>query len=235
MMDGILDFARGPLFRFSFAILVFGLLRILALDLYGAYEAYRRAGDKTLPWRLITRRSFQWFFPVNRVFRNRPFYSVFSIVFHIGLLLVPIFLFAHVQLWQKTIGISWPSLPKVWADWLTACTVVFAVALFIGRVLSRSSSFLSRKQDYLWPLVLIVPFVTGFICANANIGPNGYRLAMLIHVLSANLIFTLIPFTKIAHCVLMPLSQFISNLAWKFPANTDEDICTTLNKKGAPV
>ncbi len=234
-MDGILDFARGPLFRFSFAILVFGLLRILALDLYGAYEAYRRAGDKTLPWRLITRRSFQWFFPVNRIFRNRPFYSVFSIVFHIGLLLVPIFLFAHVQLWQKAIGISWPSLPKVWADWLTAGTVVFALALFIGRALSRSSSFLSRKQDYLWPLALIVPFVTGFICANANISPSGYRLAMLIHVLSANLIFILIPFTKIAHCVLMPLSQFISNLAWKFPANTDEDVCTTLNKKGAPV
>ena len=61
------------------------------------------------------------------------------------------------------------------------------------------------------------------------------RLTLLVHVLSAELIFILIPFTKIAHCVLMPLSQFISNLAWKFPANTDEDVCTTLNKKGAPV
>ena len=234
-MEAVLDFARGPLFRFSFAVLMFGLLRILLLDLFGAYEAYRRAGDKTLPWALITRRSLQWFFPVNRVFRNRPFYSILSILFHVGLLLVPIFLLAHVQLWQKAVGISWPTLPKVVADWLTASVVVFALALFIGRVFSRSSSFLSRKQDYLWPLILAIPFITGFVCANTGIGPGGYRLAMLIHVLSAELIFILIPFTKIAHCVLMPLSQFISNLAWRFPAGTDEDVCTTLNKKGAPV
>ena len=58
---------------------------------------------------------------------------------------------------------------------------------------------------------------------------------MLIHVYAGNLIMVMIPFTKIAHCVLMPLSQFISNLAWKFPAGTDDDVCTTLNKKGAPV
>jgi hypothetical protein len=58
---------------------------------------------------------------------------------------------------------------------------------------------------------------------------------MLIHILSADLIFILIPFTKIAHCVLMPFSQIICTLAWKFPPNTDEDIAITLNKKGVPV
>ncbi|MFC1475805.1 hypothetical protein ACFLQW_02240 [Candidatus Zixiibacteriota bacterium] len=234
-MDAILDFARGPLFRFSLAIMALGLLRILILDLYGAYEAYRRAGDKTLPWPLIARRSMQWFFPVNRVFRNRPFYSIFSILFHVGLLLVPIFLLAHIQLWQKAIGVSWWALPKVWADWLTVGTIVFALALFVGRAISRSSSFLSRKQDFLWPMLLIVPFITGFVCAALNVSPRLYQLMMVFHVLSANLIFILIPFTKIAHCVLMPLSQFISNLAWRFPAGTDDDVCTTLNKKGAPV
>jgi hypothetical protein len=58
---------------------------------------------------------------------------------------------------------------------------------------------------------------------------------MLLHILSAELIFILIPFTKIAHCVLMPISQLICTLGWKFPADTDDAICTTLNKKGAPV
>jgi hypothetical protein len=58
---------------------------------------------------------------------------------------------------------------------------------------------------------------------------------MLLHVLSAELIFVLLPFTKIAHCVIMPLSQFVITLAWKFPANTDEDVVVTLNKKGEPV
>jgi nitrate reductase gamma subunit len=104
-----------------------------------------------------------------------------------------------------------------------------------GRILSRSSSFLSRKQDYLWPLLLVIPFISGFICAHLNVSAKFYAISMLVHVLSGNLIFILIPFTKIAHCILMPLSQVVSTFAWKFPPETDEKITTTLNKKGAPV
>lgn len=234
-MDAWLSFARGPLFRFSLAVLILGLARILILDIWAAREAYRKAGDKSVPWKLIFSRGLEWFFPVRRVFRNRPLYSVFSILFHIGLLLVPIFLFAHIQLWGKAIGLSWPALPHRVAQWLTISTVVFAVALIVGRALSRSSSFLSRRQDYLWPVILLVPFVTGFVCAHMNVSPAAYRASMLIHVFSGDLIFILIPFTKIAHCVLMPLSQMICTLAWKFPPDTDDAVCTTLDKKGAPV
>jgi nitrate reductase gamma subunit len=127
------------------------------------------------------------------------------------------------------------TLPYNLAYWLTVSTIVFAIALIIGRIFNKSSSFISRKQDYLWPVLLIIPFITGFVCANLNVDPKSYQFFMLMHVLSGDLIFVLIPFTKIAHCVLMPLSQVVCTLAWKFPPNTDEDICTTLNKKGAPV
>jgi nitrate reductase gamma subunit len=234
-METLLDFARGPLFRLSLAVMILGLLRILLLDLYGAWEAYRRAGDKTIPWGLTIRRTLQWLFPAERVIRSRPFYSVFSILFHVGLLLVPIFLFAHIQLWREAVGIGWPALPKSVADWLTLSTILFGLLLFIGRVSSRSSNFISRKQDYLWPLVLVLPFASGYICANLPVSASVYQLSMLVHVLSGEAIFLLLPFTKIAHCVLMPLSQFISAVAWRFPADTDEAVCTTLNKKGAPV
>ena len=234
-MESWLEFARGPLFRLSFAILILGLLRILFLDIWGAYKAYRKAGDKSMPWKLIFSRSMEWLFPVKRVAHNRPLYSIFSILFHIGLLLVPLFLFAHVKFWEKSVGISWIILPYNLAFWLTVSTIVFAIALIIGRVFNKSSSFISRKQDYLWPVLLLIPFVTGFVCANLNVDPKSYQFFMLMHVLSGDLIFILIPFTKIAHCVLMPLSQVVCTLAWKFPPKTDEDICTTLNKKGAPV
>jgi nitrate reductase gamma subunit len=234
-MDALLDFARGPLFRFCLAIMIVGLLRVILMDLVAAIEGYRKAGDKTMPWGYMIRRTFQWFFPVNRVFINRPLYSVFSILFHVGLLLVPIFLFAHVELWRSGLGFGWWTLPKAWADWLTISTIVFALALVIGRIASRESRFLSRKQDYLWPLLLLVPFVTGYICANLGVSATIYQLSMLIHVLSGNLILVLLPFTKIAHCVLMPYSQFINGIAWRFPAETDDAVCTTLNKKGAPV
>lgn len=234
-MDALLEFAGGPLFRFSLAIMLLGLARILILDLWSAFEAYRRAGDKVLPWGVIISRSLEWLIPVRRVFNNRPIYSVLSILFHIGLLIVPIFLFAHIELWKGAVGIAWPALPYDWALWLTVMTILCALALLIGRAASRTSSYLSRKQDYLWPAILLIPFITGFFCAHVNITPQVYRLLMFIHVFSADLIFVLIPFTKIAHCIIMPLSQFIATLAWKFPPETDEKICVTLNKKGDPV
>lgn len=234
-MESWLEFARGPLFRLCFAIMILGLVRIFFLDIWGIIKAYRKAGDKNMPWKLIISRGLEWFFPVNKVARNRPVYSIFSVLFHIGLLIVPIFLFAHVNLWQDSVGIYWPTIPYSWAFWLTLSTIVFAVALLIGRLFNKSSSFLSRKQDYLWPLLLLIPFVTGFVCAHLNVNPGTYQFFMLMHVLAGNLIFILIPFTKIAHCVLMPLSQVVCTIAWKFPPNTDEDVCTTLNKKGAKV
>lgn len=234
-MDSLLEIAKGPLFRLSFALLVLGLIRIFFLDIRGAYKAYKKTDDKKMPWKLIFSRTWEWLFPLKRLKGNFRFYSVFSILFHIGLIVVPIFLFAHIRFWKGSIGISWISLPYNWAFWLTVSTIIFAFALFISRLVSTTTRALSKKQDYLWLLLLLIPFVTGFICANLIVSPDSYRFFMLMHVLSGELIFVLIPFSKIAHCVLTPLSQIICTLAWKFPPETDDKICTTLNKKGARV
>jgi len=234
-MENLLDFAQGPLFRICFTIMVLGLLRIFVIDIWSAFAAYRRAGDKSMPWDLIINRTGEWLFPIKRYRNNRSIYSVFSIIFHIGLLITPIFLYAHVQLWKESVGISWITIPYSWAYWLTITTIISASALFLGRVFTLSSSYISRKQDYIWPLVLLIPFVTGFVCAHSNVSPANYQLFMVIHVLAGNTIFLLLPFTKLAHCVLMPLSQLVSTLAWKFPPETNEAVAKTLNKEGDTV
>lgn len=234
-MEALLEFARGPLFRVTFALMVLGLLRILILDFWGMVEAVRKAADKNIPWSLALSKTLGWLFPIRRVGAKRPFYSIISIVFHIGMIITPIFLFAHVSLWRDGLGFGWFTLGKEWADILTIVTIVAGLMLFLGRLFVVESRFISRKQDYLWPLLIIVPFVTGFICAQMTVSPAVYEYSMLIHILSAELLFILLPFTKIAHCVIMPLSQFIITVAWRFPDKTDEAVCTTLNKKGAPV
>ena len=117
------------------------------------------------------------------------------------------------------------------AFWLTLGTIAFAILLLIERLVVKSIHSLSRGQDYFWLVLLLFPFITGFICANVNIGAGLYQFLMLVHVLSGDLIFALIPFTKIAHCVLAPFSQIVDALAWKFPAATDEDIMKTLSAK----
>jgi nitrate reductase gamma subunit len=234
-VDAAIAFAQGPLFRLTFSIMLLGLIRLVVLDIINAVEAYRRAGDRSLAWSAAIGKTISWLFPLKRAFTQRPVYSVLSIVFHIGLIAVPVFLLAHIQLWHSSLGVSWWSLPPFWADLLTITTIVAGAALFFGRVGQRSAQALSRTQDYLWPLLLITPFITGYVCANTAMGPTMYQVTMLVHLFSAELIFLLIPFTKIAHCVLMPLSQFIIALAWRFPARVDDKICTTLRKKGAGV
>ena len=234
-MQDWLEFARGPLFRFTLAVMLLGMVRIVLLEVIAAVIAYRKAGDKTLPWGFIFRRTLQWFFPVQRLLARRPLFSVVSVLFHVGLLLVPIFLFAHIELWRGVLGFGWPALPKPVADWLTIGTIVAGAALVVARLSSSASRFLSRKQDFFWPPLILLPFISGYACANWALSPGAYQVSMLLHVVSAEMIFVLLPFTKIAHCVLMPFSQIVSNLAWKFPPETDDDVSATLNKRGAPV
>ncbi len=234
-MEALLDFAGGPLFRLTFAVMVLGLLRVFILDLWGMFEAYGKAKDKKIPWKQTLIRTVSWLLPVKKIPAARPFYSLISMLFHLAIIIVPVFLYAHVRLWQKSIGIGWFTLSQKAADTLTLLAVVFGLALLAGRAFSRNASFISRKQDYLWLLLLLIPFLTGYVCSNIPVSPKTYQLFMLAHILSGELIFVLIPFSKIAHLVLMPLSQFVSLLAWRFPPDTDEAICNTLGKKGAPV
>ncbi len=57
---------------------------------------------------------------------------------------------------------------------------------------------------------------------------------MLLHVYAAALIMLLIPFTKIAHCVLTPLSQIVTAVAWKFPPGAGDRVAATLGYADCP-
>jgi len=233
-VEAWIEFVRGPLFRLSFSIMVLGLLRLLWLTGVGIAEAYLRNSDRGLAWREILRQTLGWAFPFRRVGRARPLYSVASVLFHLGLLLVPLLLYAHVLLWRRAIGFGWPVLPKPMADGLTLLMLAAAAGLFVGRLADRRSRALSQMQDYVWPLLLAVPFVTGYACANLALAPRAYQTSMLLHLLSANAAMFLLPFTKIAHCVLQPLSQLVTAVSWKFVPGAGDQVAATLGYADRP-
>lgn len=233
-MEAWLDFGRGTLFRLAFALMALGLLRIFILTIVGVVESYRRNPDKILPWKEIGKQTLGWLAPVRRLWRQRPFYGTASLLFHVGLLAVPVFLAAHVLLWKRSAGIAWPAIPQTVADWLTLLVIATGVALFLGRAIPAAARALSRLQDYMWPLLLVVPFATGYVCSHAALSPKAYQAVMLLHVYAADLILILIPFTKIAHCVLAPLSQLVTGVAWKFPAGAGDRVAATLGYADRP-
>jgi nitrate reductase gamma subunit len=215
--------------------MLLGLIRLVALTVYRAVLSYLAAGDKRLLWSVVRQRTLWWLFPFARFKRTRAAYSMVSFVFHVGLIIVPLFLFAHVYLWERGLGIWLPALPAWLADVLTIVTIVAALALFAGRVGSSVSRTISRAEDFAWPLVLVLPFVSGFLASHPTWCPIDYHVMLLIHILSAELIFVLIPFSKIAHCVLVPFSQLVSDLGWRFPASAGRDVAKALGKESVPI
>lgn len=233
-MEAWIEFGRGPLFRLAFGLMVLGLLRIVALTAVGIAEAWRRNADHIIPWKQVWKTTVAWLFPVGRLWRMRPVYSVISFAFHVGLLLVPPLLASHILLWRRAAGIAWPALPQNAANWLTLVTIGAALALIIGRVSHRGSRSLSRFQDYVWPALLAAPFITGYLCSNVALAPRVYQWLMLIHIYTANLVMAIVPFTKIAHCALLPLSQAVTAVAWKFPAGAGDRVTATLGCAARP-
>lgn len=233
-MESWIEFGRGPLFRFAFVLMVLGLARLVLLTLAGIREVWRDMPDRRLPWKDLLRNTGGWLFPVGRLWRRRPVYSTVSFVFHAGLLLVPLALGAHVILWQRAVGFAWPAIPQALANWLTLAAIAGGAALFLMRAIHAATRALSRAQDLMWPLLLVVPFATGYLCANASLSPQAYRTLMFLHIYAADLILLLIPFTKIAHCVLAPFSQFVGAMSWKLAPGAGDRVAATLGYASQP-
>jgi len=103
-VEAWIDFGRGPLFRLAFSLMVLGLLRVVVLTVIGIVESYRRNLDRIVPWKDVGKQTLAWLFPIGRLWRKRPVYSTVSFLFHIGLIVVPLFLAAHVLLWERSVG-----------------------------------------------------------------------------------------------------------------------------------
>jgi nitrate reductase gamma subunit len=233
-MESWIEFGRGPLFRIAFALMMLGLLRAVALTLIGIVEAYWRSPDKIVNWREVRSQTLAWLFPIKRLWRARPVYSTLSFLFHVGLLVVPLFLAAHVLLWKRSTGLAWFAIPQNLANILTGLAIVAGVGLCLGRLSDSGARKMSRPQDFAWPLLLVVPFLSGFVCTNLAISAKAYQSFMLLHLYSANLIMLLIPFTKLSHCILAPLSQTVTAIAWKFPAGAGDRVAATLGYADRP-
>jgi hypothetical protein len=233
-MEAWLAWARGPLFRAAFAFMILGLLRHVGLTVWEMARAMRRAGDKSLPARAIVKATVRWLFPVRQL-RNRTLFSATTLLFHISILLVPIFLVGHVALWRQGLGISWPALPNSVADVLTLLAIVAAVALVVERAAPVDARSLSRFQDYALPLVIAVPFVSGFLAMHPALNPFRFESTLLVHVLSADLVMILIPVTKVAHCVLLPATQWVSEVGWHFPPDAGSRLAATLGKENEKI
>jgi nitrate reductase gamma subunit len=233
-MDTWIELARGPLFRISLAVLVLGLGYRFGVAIAQVTSAWRRAGDRKVPTRAVAAATLGWLFP-RRLLRAKPLYSVASFLFHVGILLVPLFLVGHVALLQRWLPAAWPRLSPTLADTLTVVCLVAMGVLIGGRLATRTSRHLSKPMDFMILVVLFLLVLFGFFSSHPAWSPFDARVMLLLHMLLGNLALVLTPTTKIAHCVLYPFTQLIFQLGWHFPAESGRHVAVALAKEEEPV
>jgi len=238
-MRAWLDFAEGPMFRFCLLVMVLGLLRLIYISIRDLRRMAKRTPDKSAdPWAMFWA-GFRWISPRRWLEGHKAPYTATSLVFHIGLILVPVFYLHHVTLWEGGLGLGQGGLPHLMtalvADVLTVITIVAGLALVIMRLADRQSRGMSRLQDWLLTPLCVAIFVTGFLASHPASNPFAYNATRLVHVMSANFIFLLMPVTKLAHVVLLPFSHAMSDLAWKIVPGVGLKVRTALGTPDRPV
>ena len=233
-MDVWLSWAMGPLFWTALVFMVVGLLRQLVLTVWEGARAYQKAGDKNIPVGRVTVATLKWLIPLDRL-GNRWLFSFTTVLFHVGVILVPLFLAGHIALWREGVGLSWPAIPNRLATLLTWIVILTSLAVVIQRAAARDSRTLSRFQDYALPFFIAVPFLSGFLVMHPAWNPFDRNPTLLVHVLSADLLIFMVPLTKLCHMILLPFTQLGSELAWHFPPDAGSRVGLALGKENEPI
>jgi nitrate reductase gamma subunit len=129
---------------------------------------------------------------------------VLFFVFHIGLVLTPIFLMAHNIILKERWGFSLPTIPESAADVLTIGVMVAAVFLVLRRISLSEVRILTTAYDYLVLGIAVAPFITGFIAHHISSASSCW---LILHIICGEIMLIAIPFTKLSHFVLFFMSR----------------------------
>jgi nitrate reductase gamma subunit len=202
------QFIAGPLLWISFGVLIVGLIVRTVLYIRGLnwqldrvpYKAHRLRGIRG-----AFRSVIHWIVPFWSVgWRAKPIFTTVYFVFHIGLVITPIFLTGHAVLIKERLGLNWPSIPMGPADALTIGVICSVVFIAIRRIALPEVRIVTTFYDYLLLLISVAPFLTGFLIVHQAPGNQFWLYA---HILSGEIMLVAIPFTKLYHVVGFFLSR----------------------------
>jgi len=222
-MAQMIDFLMGPFFAFSALLMILGLLRLFIITILDMRAAFRNARDKDIKFSKIIMETLIWMLPGKYTVNTSAVFSMISFIFHIGLIIVPVFLFEHIIIWKHIFKFGWPAIGKNAADVLTLISIVCGLILLGYRIFSQKRRNLSAARDYFFLILILVIFISGYLIPGETHFLS-FESRMLIHVLCGNLAMIIFPFTRLAHCILFPLVRLASAIAWHFPSNQGREL-----------
>ncbi|MDI6796069.1 MAG: nitrate reductase [Desulfatibacillaceae bacterium] len=198
-MTAIYSIIAGPLMWAVFAVFVIGCIwRVASL----AWTARKKDIAVYEYWsnRYAARSIAHWIVPFrSQSMRQNPATTTASFVFHITAIVTPLFLSAHILLFDEAFGISWPALPNAIADAFTILAIVSLAFLVGRRILVPGVRYLTTWGDFALLALVALPFVTGFWAYHLMPGAGW---ATILHILSGQALLVAIPFTRLSHMLL---------------------------------
>lgn len=225
-LQGALRTAQGPLFRFAIALALLGLGRIALLGISDLVAAFLVENDRAAYRRKLRLHALWLVFPSIVAHELHGFRSgarfaydlaldAVSLLFRALVVVLPIFLVAHVYLWERALGIAWPALPGRTADLLSIVTLASGLIVFLGRIYSPVLRRVEPVWSFFKPALLLIPFLTGTLARHPTWSPLDYHVVLLIHVVSAAIVLALLPFARLLSSVHVPLAVVAPDTAWR--------------------
>ncbi len=160
------SFFEGPFLLFSLVFFSAGVIVRLALSLYAIVKNRpdKEAGGGSLP-SIFAR----FMLPLHSLARRRPLYFSTRFLFHISLLVVPIWYSGHVALWEMSeLELSWTAIPDELADFMSIGIVLLILCFLIRRIADPYLRSISTFSDYFLLFMTGVPFLTGYMLTHGT-------------------------------------------------------------------
>ena len=145
------EFLTGPMLWVAFLVFVIGLARRVVLYIRGldwrlervAYGPGRKIGMKG-----ALSSVFQWLVPFGtHSWRKQPYFTIAFFLFHIGVVIVPLFLAGHMVIMQERFGFSLPALPMWFSDAFTVLAIAGGIMMVLRRIALPEVRFLTNMAD----------------------------------------------------------------------------------------
>ena len=197
------DVVRGPLVWI--ALLTFGVGIVIKLLLMVRTVRQDKTVMPAMSLKYSLRSVFHWVIPFGSdSMRQRPLFTTISWVFHLCLLIAPLFVMGHAVLWQESWGVSWWSLPAAVADVMTALVILCGLYFIFRRLTAPEVRNVNTWRDYVVLVIAISPFVTGFVATHQWLP---YKATIILHILCGALWLMAIPFSWLQHMFMFFFSR----------------------------
>ena len=197
-MNTIYEFVTGPLAWLAWTAFIVGSAWRLA-SMYKLAKTKDASSIAFMSWKYSLRSIAHWITPFATLgWRKNPALTVATFLFHILLFAVPIFLTAHVMLWDQFFGISFPAIPDPIGDYLTILVIALCAFFAIRRFQNPNVRYITKPADWIALAIVFAPFLTGFLAYRQILD---YDTMIILHILAGEVMLVAIPWTRLSHMV----------------------------------